>query len=425
MNTLSMARKKKDKTPNQQLAQAIIDQYQPQSVEDMQNALKDIFGPMFEAMLQGEMNSHLGYSNNERGEKETVSRRNGYTKKTLKTTVGDVPIEVPRDREGTFEPVVVPKRKRDVSAIQDKVLSMYAKGMSQRDLAETIEDIYGFEISHETISGITDSVLEQLEEWQNRPLKKFYTFLFVDCLYVTIRKDYETKNCAVCVILGYDVDGQKDILGLWLGESESRHQWMQIFDEIKSRGVEDVLFISMDGVSGLEEGAKAISPNGTVQRCIVHLIRNSIKYVPNKDYKEFTAQLKKVYGAASLKAAEAEFERFKQAWSQYPGAVDVWVRNWQHAAQLYDYGSAIRKILYMTNAVESVNSSLRKVTKKGAFPNENALFKLLYLRITELYKKWNGRPLNNWALVRNQLDMDKKSKNESVNMKMVDCKNQR
>lgn len=408
MNTLTMARRKKEVTPNQKLAQAILEQYQPKSVEDMQDALKDIFGPMFEAMLQGEMNSHLGYSNNERGEKETTNRRNGYTKKTLKTTAGDVPIEVPRDREGTFEPAVVPKRMRDVSAIQDKVLSMYAKGMSQRDIADTIEDIYGFEISHETISEITDSILEHMEEWQNRPLKRFYTFLFVDCLYVTIRKDYETKNYAVYVILGYDGDGQKDILGLWLGESESKHQWMQIFDEIKTRGVEDVLFISMDGVSGLEEGAKSIFPNVTVQRCIVHLIRTSIKYVPNKDYKHFTAQLKKVYGAASLKAAEAEFERFKQAWSQYPGAVDVWVRNWQHVAQLFDYGSAVRKVLYTTNAVESVNSSFRKVTKKGAFPNENALFKLLYLRITELYKKWNKRPLSNWALVRNQLDMDEK-----------------
>ena len=328
MNTLTMARRKKEVTPNQKLAQAILEQYQPKSVEDMQDALKDIFGPMFEAMLQGEMNSHLGYANNERGEKETTNRRNGCPKKSLKTTAGDVPIEVPRDREGTFEPAIVPKRKRDVSAIQDKVLSMYAKGMSQRDIADTIEDIYGFEISHETISEITDSILEQLEEWQSRSLKKFYTFLFVDCLYVTIRKDYETKNYAVYVILGYDVDGQKDILGLWLSESESKHQWMQIFDEIKARGVEDVLFISMDGVSGLEEGARAIFPNVTVQRCIVHLIRNSIKYVPNKDYKPFTAHLKKVYGAASLKAAEAEFERFKQAWSQYPGAVDVWVRNW-------------------------------------------------------------------------------------------------
>lgn len=408
MNTLTMARRKKEVTPNQKLAQAIMEQYQPKSVEDMQDALKDIFGPMFEAMLQGEMNSHLGYANNERGEKETTNRRNGYTKKSLKTTAGDVPIEVPRDREGSFEPAIVPKRKRDVSAIQDKVLSMYAKGMSQRDIADTIEDIYGFGISHETISEITDSVLEQLEEWQSRSLKKFYTFLFVDCLYVTIRKDYETKNYAVYVILGYDVDGQKDILGLWLSESESKHQWMQIFDEIKARGVEDVLFISMDGVSGLEEGARAIFPNVTVQRCIVHLIRNSIKYVPNKDYKPFTAHLKKVYGAASLKAAEAEFERFKQAWSQYPGAVDVWVRNWQHVAQLFDYGSAVRKILYTTNAVESVNSSFRKVTRKGAFPNENALFKVLYLRVKKLYQKWGSRPVSNWALVRNQLDMDEK-----------------
>ncbi|GAB6402551.1 IS256 family transposase [Pseudocoprococcus immobilis] len=408
MNTLTMARRKKEVTPNQKLAQAILEQYQPKSVEDMQDALKDIFGPMFEAMLQGEMNSHLGYVNNERGEKETTNRRNGYSKKSLKTTAGDVPIEVPRDREGTFEPAIVPKRKRDVSAIQDKVLSMYAKGMSQRDIADTIENIYGFEISHETISEITDSILEQLEEWQSRSLKKFYTFLFVDCLYVTIRKDYETKNYAVYVILGYDVDGQKDILGLWLSESESKHQWMQIFDEIKARGVEDVLFISMDGVSGLEEGARAIFPNVTVQRCIVHLIRNSIKYVPNKDYKPFTAHLKKVYVAASLKAAEAEFERFKQAWSQYPGAVDVWVRNWQHVAQLFDYGSAVRKILYTTNAVESVNSSFRKVTRKGAFPNENALFKVLYLRVKELYQKWGSRPVSNWALVRNQLDMDEK-----------------
>lgn len=408
MDTRTMARKKRELKPNEQLARTIIEQYNPKSVADMQDALKDIFGPMFEAMLQGEMNSHLGYENNERGEKESPNRRNGYTSKTLKTTAGNVKIQIPRDREGSFEPMVVPKRQRDVSAIEEKVLSMYARGLSQRDIAATIEDIYGFEISHETISEITDQVLEQLEEWQNRPLKKFYTFLFVDCLYVTIRKDYETKNYAVYVILGYDIDGKKDILGLWLNESESKHRWMQIFDEIKNRGVEDVLFLAMDGVSGLEEGARSIFKDVIVQRCIVHLIRNSIKYVPNKDYKKFTAHLKKVYGAASLKAAESEFEKFKQVWSEYPGAVDVWVRNWQHVAQLFEYGSAVRKVVYTTNAVESVNSSFRKVTKKSAFPNENALLKLLYLRITELYKKWSDRPINNWALVRNQLDMDER-----------------
>lgn len=405
MRIETMARKNND-APQNKIINEILEQYNPTTVEDMQNALKDIFGPMFEAMLKGEMNNHLGYENNDHREKKTTNRRNGYTKKVLKTSNGSIPINVPRDRESTFEPKLIPKRSKDVSGIQDKVLSMYAKGMSQRDIADTIEDIYGFEISHETISDITDSVLENLEEWQNRPLKKFYTFIFVDCMYVTMRKEYETKKYAVYTILGYDIDGYKDILGLWLNEEESKHTWMQIFDEIKARGVEDILFISMDGVSGLEEGAKAIFKDVTVQRCIVHLIRNSIKYVPSKDYKPFTANLKKVYGAPSLKAAQAEFEKFKQTWSQYPGAVDVWKRNFKYVEQLFDYGSAVRKVMYTTNAIESVNSSFRKVTKKGAFPNEDALLKLLYLRITELYKKWEARPQSNWALVRNQLDIN-------------------
>lgn len=401
-------RKNKRSEASRAIAQAIIDQYQPTNAREMQDALKDIFGPMFEAMLQGEMDTHLGYEPNDHGSKSTNNRRNGYGHKSLKTTYGDVEIEVPRDRDATFEPQAVPKHTKDVSGIEGKVLSMYARGMSDRDIADTVEDIYGFDISHETISNITDRVIETAEEWQNRPLKKFYTFLFVDCLYVSIRKETETKSCAVYVILGYDVNGVKDILGLWIGEAEGKHYWMQIFDEIKARGVEDVLFISMDGVSGLEEGARSIFKDVVVQRCIVHMLRNSVKYVPSKDYKRFTAQLKKVYGAASLKAAEAEFERFKQTWNQYPGAVDVWVRNWQHVEQLYNYGSAVRKVMYTTNAIEAVNSSFRKVTKKGSFPGEDAVRKALYLRIMELYRKWNGRPIPNWAMVRNQLSMNEK-----------------
>ena len=369
------------------LAQTILEKYQPETKEDVQEVMKDIFGPIFEAMLQGEMNAHLGYSSNNHDYKET-------------------PINLPRDRESTFEPQAIPKRTRDVSGIEDKVLSMYAKGMSQRDIVSTIEDIYGFNISAETISEITDKVLEEVQEWQNRPLKKFYTFMFVDCMYMSIKKEYETKNYAVYTILGYDVNGCKDILGIWLNESENKHNWMQIFDELKNRGVEDVLFISMDGISGLEEGAKAIFKNVVVQRCIVHLIRNSIKYVPSKSYKSFTAQLKKVYGAPSLKAAEGEFVKFKQTWNEYPGAIDIWTRNWKHVEQLFNYGNAVRKVMYTTNAIESVNSSFRKVTKRGSFPNENALFKLLYLRITELYKKWKNRPVGNWAMVRNQLSIN-------------------
>ena len=402
-----MSRKKNEgREGSRAIAKAILEEYQPTSVKEMQEALREIFGPMFEAMLQGEMEAHLGYASQDRGAKASENRRNGYTEKTVKSSMGDIEIRTPRDRDGSFAPRIIPKRRKDVSGIEDKVLSMYARGLSQRDIAETIEDIYGFEISAETISAITDQVIGTAQEWQNRPLKKFYTFLFVDCLYVNIRKDLQTKSCAVYVILGYDIDGMKDVLGIWIGEAEGKHYWMQIFDEIKSRGVEDVLFICMDGVSGLEEGAKSIFKDVVVQRCIVHLIRNSIKYIPSKDCKAFTAQLKRVYGASSLKAAEAEFERFRQAWSQYPGAIDVWARNWLHVEQLFNYGSAVRKVMYTTNAVEAVNSSFRKVTKKGAFPSEDAVLKALYLRLTELYKKWASRPVPNWAFVRNQLSMD-------------------
>ena len=236
MSTALMSpRKNKRSNASMAIAKAIIDEYQPTNAEEMQNALKDIFGPMFEAMLQGEMDSHLGYESNDHGYKNTDNRRNGYLHKNVKTSYGEIPVDVPRDRDASFEPQAIPKRTRDVSGIEDKVLAMYARGMSDRDIADTIEDIYGFEISHDTISNITDRVIETVEEWQNRPLKKFYTFLFVDCLYVNIRKENETKSCAVYVILGYDVNGAKDILGLWIGDAEGKHYWMQIFDEIKAR----------------------------------------------------------------------------------------------------------------------------------------------------------------------------------------------
>lgn len=275
------------------IANKIISEYNCESVADMQEALKDIFGPMFEGMLKGELKHHLGYESNSKEPKETTNRRNGSTPKTLKTSMGIVDINSPRDRDGTFQPAVVPKHAKDVSSIENKVLAMYARGMSQRDISSTIQDIYGFDVSHQMISDITDTILPEVEEWRNRPLKSCYPFLFVDCMYVSLRSDYESKEEAVYVILGYDLQGHKEILGLWMDSSESKNYWMQIFDEIKKRGVEDVFFISMDGVSGLEDGAKAIFPNVIVQRCVVHLIRNSIKYVPSKDYKKFTSDLKK------------------------------------------------------------------------------------------------------------------------------------
>ncbi|HAQ6478873.1 TPA: IS256 family transposase [Enterococcus faecium] len=397
-----MARKKRNPDA-EKLAESILNAYQPESVDDMQDALKDVFGPLFEKMLQGELNNHLGYDAHSKEPKEHDNRRNGYGTKTLKTSFGEVAIDVPRDREASFEPELIPKRKRDVSDIEGKVLSMYARRMSQRDIAATVEAIYGFDISHEMISDITDAVLPELEEWQARPLAKCYAFLFVDCMYVTLRENYEAKEYAVYTILGYDLKGNKEILGLWLNQTESKNRWMQVFDELKARGVEDVFFISMDGVSGLEEGAKAIFPSVIVQRCIVHLVRNALRYIPSKDYKEVCRDMKKFYGASSLNAAHAAFDSFQNRWSHYSGAVDVWKRNFAHVEQLFDYGSAIRKIMYTTNAVESVHSSFRKVTKKGAFSNENALLKLLYLRTKELHAKWSGGRIQNWAMVLNQL----------------------
>ena len=390
------------------IANKIIDEYNCESVEDMQAALKDIFGPMFEGLLKGELNHHLGYESNSKEVKSTDNRRNGSTPKTLKTTMGEVPINSPRDRDGSFDPLIIPKRTKDVSSIENKVLAMYARGMSQRDISKTIEDIYGFEVSHQMISDITDTILPEVEEWRNRPLKACYPFLFVDCMYVSVRSEYESKEEAVYVILGYDLEGHKEILGLWMNVSESKNYWMQVFDEIKKRGVEDVFFISMDGVSGLEDGAKAIFPGVIVQRCIVHLIRNSIKYIPAKDYKKFTQDLKKVYGAVSLTAAKKQFENFCDNWKQYPGAIDVWKRNFNHVEQLFDYGSSVRTMMYTTNVIEAVNSSFRKVTKRGSFPNHEAVYKLLYLRVKELDEKWNGSVKQNWSIVLNQLLINEK-----------------
>lgn len=400
-------RKKSTPTPGEQIAQQILANYDLKNAQDVQDALKQIFGPIFEAVLNGEMQNHLGYEKNGHPQ-DPINVRNGYSQKTLKTSLGEVPIRIPRDRQSRFEPQIVKKHQRDVTSIEGKVLAMYARGMSQSDIAATIEDIYGFELSHEQISNITDCVMEEVERWRTRPLKPFYPFSFVDCIYVSMRTEHGIRQAAVYVMLAYDTNGYKDALGLWINETENKHVWMQIFDELKARGIENLGILSTDGVSGLEEGAKAIFPNITVQRCIVHLIRNSIRYIPRKQWSNFTKQLKNIYGAINIEQARKAFKQFKQEWQNYPGAVAVWENNFQHVEQLFNYGSAVRKVMYTTNAIESVNASFRKVTKKSAFPNENAVFKIFYLRILELYKKWNSHSMANWAIVRNQLLIDER-----------------
>ena len=388
------------------IADLILENYDVKNAKDINEALKDVFGPLFERMLNAEMDAHLGYDKNSQEEKEHDNRRNGFSEKTIQGSFGETKIAVPRDREGSFTPIVVPKRQKDVSEIESKVLAMYARGMSQRDISATIEEIYGFELSQDKISTITDTILEDVKEWLNRPLKALYSFVFVDCIYVKMKNEHGVvDNHAVYVILGVDYEGLKDVLGLYISPTESKSTWMKIFDSIKSRGVEDILFLSMDGVSGLAEGVRSIFPQTVVQRCIVHLIRNSTKYIPSKHLKAFCADCKAMYGAINLETAEAAFYVLKDKWGKdYPGAIKVWENNLNHVRQLFNFPTDIRKVMYTTNAIESVNSSLRKVTKKGFFENENAVFKIFYLRITgELSKKWNNAKMQNWSKVLNQL----------------------
>lgn len=390
----------------EKIADLIMEHYNPKDAQSAQDAIKEAFAPVFERILNAELDAHLGYSKSSTDEKETTNRRNGYSKKTIQGSFGEAEINTPRDREGTFEPVIIPKREKDVSQIEQKVLAMYSRGMSQRDISSTIEDIYGFKLSQDKISTITDLILSDVNEWLNRPLKPLYTFVFVDCIYVKMKNDKgSTENHAVYVILGLDAEGYKEVLGLYISPTESKSCWMNIFDNIKSRGVKDILFLSMDGVSGLEDGVKSIFPQTVVQRCIVHLIRNACKYVPHKDLKAFCADCKAMYGAINAEAAEEALLHLIETWGdKYPGAIRVWENNFNHVTQLFNYPSAIRKIMYTTNAIEAVNSSLRKVTKIGMFENRNAVFKVFYLRITgDLAKKWGVSRARNWTSVLNQM----------------------
>jgi transposase-like protein len=316
-----------------------------------------------------------------------------------------VPLSIPRDREGEFEPELVPKGSKDVSGIEEKVLAMYAKGMSDRDISATVADIYGFSMSHDTISRIVDRVMPRVAEWQTRSLQECYPFLYVDALMVPVKSEGKSINKAVYSIIGVDCGGMKDCLGFWISEKEGAHFWLTIFDELKSRGVKKLGFVSIDGLKGLEEGIRAMFPEAVVQRCIVHLVRNSVRYVPSKHYKAFCADLKAMYGASIQAACRGALEALAEKWSSYPSAVKVWRDNFSHVEQLFDYPAEIRRIIYTTNMIEAFHSALRKVTnRKAAFPNDNAVFKILYLRTMDIVKKWT-MPIRDWAIVRGQLDI--------------------
>lgn len=383
----------------------MIREFDITNAKDIHAALKELFSGTLEDMLNAELDEHLGYEKHEQGEKPTTNRRNGSKEKKVLSHMGELTLQSPRDREGSFEPVVVPKGQKDVSELEEKVMAMYAKAMSQRDIEEIIKDIYGIEMSAETISRITDKVIPRMNAWRNRDLRRCYPFVFVDSLFVDIKEGGRSKNRAVYCIVGIDEDGYKDVLGFWIGEeNESAHFWMGIFDEVKSRGVEDIFMVSCDGLAGLEKSIRTIYPQTNVMRCMVHLVRNSVKYIPTKEWKAFCAMARDIYSAPSLAAAQMALSEMEKVYGEkYPKAVEVWTNNFSKIELLFEYPSEIRRIIYTTNAIESLNSGLRKVTRgKGSLPGEQSLCKLLFLRIEDITRKWT-RPCQNWSLVRGQL----------------------
>ena len=391
---------------SQSLLRQLIELYQPKSVSDIQEMLKSLFAGTMEDMLKAELDSELGYKKNSQEAKTTDNRRNGSYPKTVTSSMGEIELNIPRDRKGEYEPELIPKGSHDVSELEEKVLSLYAKGTSDRDISDVVNDIYGFKLSHETISNIVDRVQPRVIEWQNRKLEKVYPFVYMDALMVNIKSENKSGKYAVYSIIGVNCEGRKDCFGFWIGENEGTHQWLSIFDELKARGVEKLGFVCIDGLAGLEEAITNTFPNAIVCRCMVHLVRNSTKYIPTKHRKEFCADLKAIYGAVSISEAENALAVLNEKWKkQYPSAVRVWNDNFIYVQRIFEYPSEIRKMIYTTNAIESFNSSLRKVTdRKAAFPNEMAVMKILYLRTRDVIKKWT-MPYSNWGVIRGMLDL--------------------
>lgn len=357
-----------------------------------------------EQMLEAEMTEHLGYEKHSPEGRNSGNSRNGHTGKTVRTGFGEVPLETPRDRQGTFEPQLVKKGQSDITEFDEKIISMYAKGMTTRDIQEHVKDFYGVDISPTFVSNVTDKIIDLAAQWRARPLESLYPIVFFDAIYYKVRQDGRIVSKAAYTCLGIDQKGHKDVLGIWIGEKEGAHYWLGVLNELKNRGVEDILIACVDGLKGFPEAIAQVYPGAETQLCVVHLIRNSIKYVGSKYQKEFMRDLKQVYKAPSLESAEAALESLASKWGEkYPLAVRPWKANWANASTYFKYPDHIRKIVYTTNAVEALHRQLRKVTKnRSMFPNDEALAKMLYLAIKGVARKWTS-PIRDWALTISQL----------------------
>ncbi len=384
------------------LIHGLLREYDIETAEDIQDALKDLLCGTVKEMLEAEMDNHLGYGKYERSDE--TNYRNGTKPKSVRSKYGEFEVDVPQDRQSSFEPQIVPKRKKDISAIDDKIISMYAKGMTTRQISETIEDIYGFEVSEGMVSDITDRLLPQIEEWQNRPLDEVYPIVFIDAVHFSVRDDGIIRKLAAYVVLGINADGRKEVLAIVIGENESSKYWLSVLNGLKNRGVKDILILCSDGLSGIKEAVSAAFPATEQQRCIVHMVRNTLKYAANKDMKAFAKDLKTIYTAADEKAALKRLDDVTEKWKgQYPGAMGRWYDNWDAIATIFKFSKDTRTAFYTTNSIESLNASYRRLNRqRSVFPSPQALLKALYLATFEVAKKWTV-PIRDWGKVYGEL----------------------
>jgi putative transposase len=375
----------------------------PEDLIGESGLLKQLTKALVERAMKAELTDHLGYTKHDPAGKKSGNSRNGNSKKTIKGEFGNLDIEVPRDRNSTFEPVIISKGETRFTGFDDKIISMYARGMTTRDIQAHLQELYGVEVSPTLISQVTDAVTEEITLWQNRPLEEVYPILYLDAIRVKVRHNGTVINKAVYLAIGVTWDGTKDILGMWIAETEGAKFWLQVVTELKNRGVQDIFIACVDGLKGFPEAIEAVFPKAQVQLCIVHMVRHSLRYVSWKQRKEVAADLKSIYHAPTVEQAEANLTAFTAKWdASHPTISKSWRNNWERIIPLFSYPPEIRKAIYTTNAIESLNMSLRKVTKnRGSFPNDEAMTKLLYLAMKNISKKWT-MPIRDWKSALNQ-----------------------
>ena len=397
-----MAKKKIDN----KIFKTLIEDYNIKDTNDIKDMLKDLLSGTIQTMLETEIENELEYVKHSMKDKTTSNARNGHSKKTVRSEYGNLDLDIPRDRNAEFEPQIIPKYQREITGIEGQILSLYAKGMSNRDIEDHLNNLYGIDVSPSMISKITDKIIPEIREWQSRQLEDVYPIVFMDAIHYSVRKDGVVVKKAVYLAIGIDKEGRKEVLGFWIGENESSKYWLNVLNELKNRGVQDILIMSVDNLKGFSEAISSVFPKTEIQKCVVQQIRNSIRYISYKDAREFTSDLKEMYNAPTLEQAEFKLDELEEKWGKkYMAVINSWRSNWNELTTYFKYDTKIRKLIYTTNPIESLNRQLRKYTKtKSLYPTDEALMKSVYLSLKEATKKWTGR-IPGWGEIYSQLNI--------------------